>query len=559
MTDSDNDEDSPDDDDDDEDEDEEGVEDDDEEEEEEPSPSKSANRHSKRARSGPVTAPPPSKRAAIHGHFLDMAKRKAQVGLWSATHHPEAVALLRAPLPSGAAARQAVAHSPGAVAEQRQELVHSHLQSKFPSWKALLEHGHALALYGAGSKRTVAERFVSWAADTDPVLVMNGFQSGASLRGLVHMLISKVVGCKAPTGTVGELCTFAVSCLGGGQHRQGVLSDAPRTTELWGGRQANPQEDDTTPARAASRAARKRLAAPKEDARATPFRRTNRGKSVVSSRNTSSALALLNRARTVAGLGKHHSLEEHSGNVWILVHSADAAAVRSPDLIRALSELAAAPRVRMIVSLDHINSALLMDQRSRLQGRWVWQDCTTFAPFLAEASHSSSGTASAADVDPEALLFVLRSLTRNHRQVLAVIAELLLEPEAAEEGGVDLEQVLERALDRLIVASASALRTHLVELCDHELVSFRRGSSGNEVLAMPASRERLEVLSQGEPALEVLGRSSRGNAPLTKSQSSEHALEGATTPQRHPADSDSEEEDDDLADAALLLDMEGLL
>ncbi|KAA0154259.1 hypothetical protein FNF29_02479 [Cafeteria roenbergensis] len=158
----------------------------------------------------------------------------------------------------------------------------------------------------------------------------------------------------------------------------------------------------------------------------------------------------------------------------------------------------------VVVTVDHINSASLFDQRSMLLGGWVRADATTLAPFTTETNFAASLTAASGAGAGKALLFVLRSLTPHHRSVLRLLARRLQTPEGRAEGGCDFEALLADALDEMVVGSAASLRTHLVELIDHDLAAYRKGTSGADVLCMPGPASRAELLAKGEEGIEEL-------------------------------------------------------
>lgn len=51
-----------------------------------------------------------------------------------------------------------------------------------------------------------------------------------------------------------------------------------------------------------------------------------------------------------------------------------------------LSRLSQAPAVHLIASIDHVNAALLWDNRTAAAFKWLWLDVTSYAAYKAETS-----------------------------------------------------------------------------------------------------------------------------------------------------------------------------
>lgn len=82
--------------------------------------------------------------------------------------------------------------------QDKQQALHSELQSRFPQLSYILAAGHSLLFHGYGSKKSVLDDFAEHQADYTPVLVVNGFNPTISLRTVLGQLASDVLGI---TGT----------------------------------------------------------------------------------------------------------------------------------------------------------------------------------------------------------------------------------------------------------------------------------------------------------------------------------------------------------------------
>lgn len=63
------------------------------------------------------------------------------------------------------------------------------------------------------------------------------------------------------------------------------------------------------------------------------------------------------------------------------------AGLRSPEEQLWLSRLAQAPAVRLIASIDHVNAALLWDNRIAAAFKWLWVEATSYAGYETETSN----------------------------------------------------------------------------------------------------------------------------------------------------------------------------
>ena len=94
--------------------------------------------------------------------------------------------------------------------------------------------------------------------------------------------------------------------------------------------------------------------------------------------------------------------------LYILIHNAEAAALRQADAQRALALLAAAPGIHLVASVDHVNSALVWQPGLRASFNWIWTDLTTFARYTDESPYVSGSGVFAAEDQMKSALVVLR-------------------------------------------------------------------------------------------------------------------------------------------------------
>lgn len=97
---------------------------------------------------------------------------------------------------------------------------------------------------------------------------------------------------------------------------------------------------------------------------------------------------------------------------------------------------------------------------------------------------------------------VLSTLVSNAREVFKVLAaQQLQDPTAA---GVSFPALLRIVRERYILSSEHGLKSVLAEFRDHELIKFRAGPDGGEVMYVPMEtdvlRDALQSMQQADEA-----------------------------------------------------------
>lgn len=225
--------------------------------------------------------------------------------------------------------------------------------------------------------------------------------------------------------------------------------------------------------------------------------------------------------------------------LFLIIHSFDAPAFRTPKARACLSLLLSCPRIRLAVSVDHLNFPLLWSssealtrKQSSLQsgGRghaWLWHDLTTLAPYDTELSFadrtsirgatsssmsarlqfapSGDRGADGAVMTETAAQHILASVTQKAQKLFALIAQHQLEAmddagdtvaAHAEELAMAYDRVFNMARDNFVATNDTALRSLLGEFKDHGLVVIAGASTlgSSETLWIPLRKERLSRL-----------------------------------------------------------------
>ncbi|XP_010529837.1 PREDICTED: origin of replication complex subunit 2 [Tarenaya hassleriana] len=180
--------------------------------------------------------------------------------------------------------------------------------------------------------------------------------------------------------------------------------------------------------------------------------------------------------------------------VCVVIHNIDGPSLRDSESQQTLARLASCSHIRIIASIDHVNSPLLWDKKMvHTQFNWLWHHVPTFSPYKIEgiffplilSQGSSAQTAKTAAI-------VLQSLTPNAQNVFKILAEYQLSH--PDEDGMATENLYTMARERFFVSSQVTLNSHLTEFKDHELIKIRRNSDGQDCLCIPLAPEALQQL-----------------------------------------------------------------
>ncbi|GAA5890274.1 hypothetical protein JCM8208_002759 [Rhodotorula glutinis] len=216
-------------------------------------------------------------------------------------------------------------------------------QLKFARWLWELDQGFNLVLTGLGSKRTVLNSFAERARSRGHVVVVNGFDTAATVVDLVT-----------------------------------ALEDLVR---LQGGRAAQGDEDEDDASATATTTPRKRKRGATAAA-STPSKAKGKAAGAYSAARPVSALESRVRRLCASVQSSSASLKP----IYLVLHSLDGPSLRLPKHISLLALLAAQPRIHLVASIDHVRAPLLFPTA-----------LATSRPPIASSS-SSPGDPAAADL-----------------------------------------------------------------------------------------------------------------------------------------------------------------
>lgn len=248
----------------------------------------------------------------------------------------------------------------------------------------------------------------------------------------------------------------------------------------------------------------------------------------------------------------HLTNQPPPGQLMVMINSIDAHPLRRSSTQSVLARLAAHPRVHFIATADLPTFPVLWNSTLLDQFRFVFHDCTTFAPYTTEINvvdevHELLGRKRVRAGGKEGIGFVLKSLPENARnlyrlllsEILSILTDGIDAPTSmnmnhhddyededeqdtqserrrnktkksararareaaanpnnasAEEVGIEHRVLYQKASTDFICSSSMNFQFLLKEFHDHQLITSRRDAGGVELLGVPLGRDEIEAV-----------------------------------------------------------------
>ncbi|KAJ9534815.1 hypothetical protein QJQ45_017297 [Haematococcus lacustris] len=185
--------------------------------------------------------------------------------------------------------------------------------------------------------------------------------------------------------------------------------------------------------------------------------------------------------------------EEWPGrHLYLVVHNIEGPGLRSEGDQLALAQLAQCSNVHLVASVDHVAASLMWSKAMEAMFRWQWVEAHTYAPYIAETLDKPSVLVGAfQQARQRGAGAVLRSLVPNARDVFALLVDHQLDDPESE--GLDFKLLFRMCRERFLLTSETALKSHITEFRDHELLATRRATDGGgEVMYVPMDSAGLQ-------------------------------------------------------------------
>lgn len=243
------------------------------------------------------------------------------------------------------------------------------------------------------------------------------------------------------------------------------------------------------------------------------------------------ASALLNEEERLRLVGQPHELVDGlfaylashppKGQLVIMVNSIDGHPLRRSSAQTVLARLADHPMIHFVATADSPTFPSLWNSSLLDQYKFVFHDCTTFAPYTAEIQivdevHDLLGRKKLRTGGKEGIGFVLKSLPENARNLYRILLSEILAiltddnerswgrqdgkavnkqtQDLAEEVGIEYRALYQKASEEFICSSSMNFQFLLKEFHDHQMITSKRDASGTEMLGVPLAKEEMEAV-----------------------------------------------------------------
>ncbi len=188
--------------------------------------------------------------------------------------------------------------------------------------------------------------------------------------------------------------------------------------------------------------------------------------------------------------------------LYIVVHSIDGDALRSPESQRVLAIIASNPSVSLFASCESVNTPLLWSENMLGKFRWTYHHVPTYQShhdteqyaYYNKLKKISAQNKNAATATKKLSLItfkiIVALLSPAHRSVLNILCAAIKKNNYS--GNQYFDDILATCKSRLIVNGAADLNKLLNELIDHGVVSLTTDSSKKKVILLHISNECID-------------------------------------------------------------------
>lgn len=188
--------------------------------------------------------------------------------------------------------------------------------------------------------------------------------------------------------------------------------------------------------------------------------------------------------------------------LYIVVHSIDGDALRSPESQRVLAIIASNPSISLLASCESVNTPLLWSDNMLGKFRWTYHHVPTYQSHhdteqyayynkLKKISAQNKGAATATKkLSLITFKIIVALLSPAHRSVLNILCAAIKKNNYS--GNLHFDEILTTCKSRLIVNGAADLNKLLNELIDHGVVSLTTDSSKTKVILLHISNECID-------------------------------------------------------------------
>uniref|UniRef100_K3WJN7 Origin recognition complex subunit 2 n=1 Tax=Globisporangium ultimum (strain ATCC 200006 / CBS 805.95 / DAOM BR144) TaxID=431595 RepID=K3WJN7_GLOUD len=195
--------------------------------------------------------------------------------------------------------------------------------------------------------------------------------------------------------------------------------------------------------------------------------------------------------------------------VYLVIHSIDGLAMRTPEVQTCLSWLGSAPFISIVASIDQINGSSIWREEDSLRFQWISQSINTCMPYSDEIELQLTKQSKTTDQSSSGIKFILQSLTPTDVATLQVVAQHQLaaggkfttSSRRKTDAHADYQKVYDVCRKRLQHQTILAMKNSIKCLEDHGLVKlFRVRNSEKLQIPLPEQLIKAEILGMPDDA-----------------------------------------------------------
>lgn len=188
--------------------------------------------------------------------------------------------------------------------------------------------------------------------------------------------------------------------------------------------------------------------------------------------------------------------------LYLIVHSIDVLFSKNQKIANFLRHIfKAVKNIRMVASLDHINSPLLFSIGDTSIFQWTWYKITTYEPYSVEKKSSSGNSMISTSskswklsIDLSSMRHVYESLNTNAQKIFVLILKHSLT--STSKHGYPFHDLYLECREEFLVNSEITLNAQLSEFKDHNLLKTKKSSDGSELIKINVDTQTVKQFIQ---------------------------------------------------------------
>ena len=178
-------------------------------------------------------------------------------------------------------------------------------------------------------------------------------------------------------------------------------------------------------------------------------------------------------------------------DLYLVIHSIDRMLATNPKIKKFMFQLVSkCNRLRLIASVDHINSGLLWSASESDVYNWLWFNVPTFESYTIEKAFTGglslmSGSSKSwnQSLTYSSVKHVYDSLTSNAQKIFLLILTKFVDKTESNDG-IAFSELYIMCREEFWVNSETTLRAQISEFKDHKLLKIKKGSDGGELITV---------------------------------------------------------------------------